>query len=119
MSRIKLATAATAALLLTVPMAQAAPFHFAGFYADGHFGYTDVEAEFDLGGIKLSDGGLMSGLQAGYNVLNGNLTRGVEIDISTINASPSGTCAFNTALDCDIDISFDLHTVMAGVNFHS
>ena len=61
MSRIKLATAATAALLLSAPMAQAAPYNFAGFYAGGHFGYTDLEAEFDTGGNTLSDGGVMGG----------------------------------------------------------
>lgn len=104
MSRIRLATAATAALLLTAPMAQAAPYHFAGFYAGGHFGYADAEAEFDLGGNSISGDGLMGGLQAGYNVLNGNLIWGVEIDISGMNAEPSGTCAFNTALDCEINL---------------
>ncbi len=31
MSRIKLATAAAAAILVTTPMAKAAPFEFAGF----------------------------------------------------------------------------------------
>ena len=101
MSRIKLATAA---LLLAAPMAQAAPFHFSGFYAGGHFGYTNVDADFDLGGNTLSGEGLMGGLQAGYNALNGNLIWGVEIDISGMDANPSGTCAFNSALDCDISL---------------
>ena len=85
-------------------MAQAAPFHFAGFYAGGHFGYTDADAEFDVGGNSISDEGLMGGLQAGYNVLSGNLVWGVEIDISGMNASPDGTCAFNSTLDCEIDL---------------
>jgi outer membrane immunogenic protein len=116
MSRIKLATAATAALLLAAPMAQAAPFHFAGFYAGGHFGYLDAEAEFDSGGNSLSNQGLMGGLQAGYNVLNGNMIWGVEVDISGTDANPSGTCAFNTALDCDINLG-PIGTVRARLGY--
>ncbi len=78
MSRIKLATAVTAALLLTAPLAQTSHFEFGGFDAGGHFGYTDVEADFDGGGGTISDGGLMGGLQAGYNFVNGNFMWGVE-----------------------------------------
>jgi outer membrane immunogenic protein len=88
MSRIKLATAATAALLLTAPMAQAEPFHFGGFYAGGHFGYMDVDAGFGSGD------GTMGGLQAGYNSVNGTFMWGVEIDFSLTDASPC----------CDIDV---------------
>jgi len=103
MGRIRLVTAATAVLLLTAPMAQAAPFHFAGFYAGGHFGYTDADAEFNRGGNNLSGGGAMGGLQAGYNILNGNLMWGVETDIFASGAGSDGTCGFNATLDCDID----------------
>ncbi len=90
MSRIKLATAATAALLVTAPMAQASPFEFGGFYAGVHLGYMDVEADSDGGGGSISDDGMMGGLQAGYNVLSGNFMWGIETDISLTNASPGG-----------------------------
>jgi outer membrane immunogenic protein len=103
MGRIKLVIVAAATFLLTGPIAQAAPFHFAGFYAGGHFGYTDADAEFNLGGNNLSGGGAMGGLQAGFNVINGNLIWGVETDIFASGAGSDGTCAFNAALDCDID----------------
>ena len=88
MSRIKLAIAATAALLVTAPMAQAAPFEFAGFYAGVHAGYLDVEADFDSGGGTSSGDGLMGGVQAGYNVVTGNFMWGIETDLSLSNASP-------------------------------
>jgi outer membrane immunogenic protein len=103
MSRIKLAIAATAALLVTAPMAQAAPFQFAGFYAGGHFGYMDVDADFDGGG-NLSNDGTMGGLQAGYNVVSGNFMWGVETDVSLTSADPDGTCPFNSSLSCKIDV---------------
>ena len=105
MSSIRLAAAATAALLLTAPMAQAAPYHFAGFYAGGHFGYSDVDAEFKGSSASIGDEGLMGGLQAGYNVLvNNSIIWGVETDISGIAARPSGTCSFNGLLDCEINL---------------
>ena len=88
MSRIKLAIAATATLLVTAPMVQAAPFEFAGFYAGVHAGYLDVEADFDGGGGTSSGDGLMGGVQAGYNVVNGNFMWGFETDLSLTNASP-------------------------------
>jgi len=90
MSRIKLAIAATAALLVAAPVAQAAPFHFAGFYVGGHFGYMDVDGD---GGVGSGDG-TMGGLQAGYNVLSGNLIWGVEFDVSLTDAEPC----------CNIDV---------------
>lgn len=102
MSRIKLAIAATVAFLVTAPMAQAAPFHFAGFYAGGHFGYANMGTEFDIASDSFSDGGIMGGLQAGYNVLNGNMIWGFEADISGSTANPTDTCAYNSALECDI-----------------
>ncbi len=94
MSRIKLAIAATAALLVTAPVAQAAPFEFAGFYAGAHVGYLDVEADFDGGGGTSSGDGLMGGLQAGYNFVDGNFMWGFETDISLADASPC----------CNIDV---------------
>ena len=105
MSSIRLAAAATAALLLTAPMAQASPYHFAGFYAVVHFGYSDVDAEFKGSSASIGDEGLMGGLQAGYNVLvNNSIIWGVETDISGIAARPSGTCSFNGLLDCEINL---------------
>lgn len=85
-------------------MAQAAPYHFAGFYAGGHFGYTDANAAFDTSGYEPNDEGPMGGLQAGFNVLNGNLIWGVETDIFASGANPDNPCSFNTALNCEIDL---------------
>ena len=86
MSRIRTAAAATAVLLFATPMAQASPFEFAGFYAGAHAGYMHSSADFSGGGSKLKDGGSMGGLQAGYNIINGNIMFGVETDVSLTGA---------------------------------
>ncbi len=69
-------------------------------------------------GAKPSDGGLMGGLQAGYNVLSGNLIWGVEVDVSGMNAEPSSTCGYNTALDCDMKLG-PVGTLRARVGYAS
>ena len=84
-------------------MAQALPFEFKGFYAGAHAGYVDAEADFSGGG-DLSDNGLMGGLQAGYNFLNGNFIWGVEVDISLTSAAPDGACPGGLGLICEVDI---------------
>lgn len=135
MSRIQIAAAATAALILATPTAQAAPFEFAGFYAGAHFGYMESSADFgkvsrsgpirdDLengpqevsllssdflfvgsdGGGDISGGGLMGGLQAGYNMMFGNIMVGVETDISLTGANPDGACPNNSAAKCEVDL---------------
>ena len=88
MSRIKLAAAATAAILVTASMAQAAPFEFRGFYAGVHMGYMDVEADSDGSGGSISGDGTMGGFQAGYNFVTGNFMWGIETDFSLTDASP-------------------------------
>jgi outer membrane immunogenic protein len=88
MSRITLATAATAALLVTAPMAQAAPFEFKGYYAGVHAGYMDVKADSSSSSGSISGGGSMGGFQAGYNFVTDNIMLGVESDFSLTDASP-------------------------------
>jgi outer membrane immunogenic protein len=101
MSRFKLTAAASAALLVSAPMASASPFEFAGFYLGVHAGYTESEAEFSTG--DLSEGGTMGGVQAGYNFLQGNFVYGVEADFSLTNASPDGACPYGPGFSCDVD----------------
>lgn len=88
MSRINLATAATAAFLVTASAAQAAPFEFKGFYIGVHAGYLDVDASSSSSSGSISGGGTMGGFQAGYNYVNDNFMWGLETDISLTNASP-------------------------------
>lgn len=102
MSRIQVAAVATAALLATTTMVEAAPFEFRGFYAGAHAGYTDSEADFASGG-NLDDKGSMGGLQVGYNFLNGNFLYGIEFDVSLTGTKPSGTCPDSLANSCEID----------------
>lgn len=104
MSRIKLATAATAALLVTASMAQASPLDFAGFYAGVHVGYLDATAELDGSGGSNDDGQSMGGVQAGYNFFNGNFMWGIETDFSLTGSNPDGACPFNSALSCEMDV---------------
>jgi len=92
MSKFKLAIAATVASLVTVPMAQAAPYEFGGVYVGAHAGYLDLDADFSGG----SDSGTMGGMQAGYNVVNGNLLWGFEFDVSLTEAS--ACCSINTRM---------------------
>ena len=101
MSRVHIAAAAAAAFLVTASMAQASPFEFRGFYAGGHFGYTDTTADFDSGG-NLDDEGVMGGLQAGYNYVWDNFVWGVEIDISGSDITATGTCPYNAKLNCEV-----------------
>ncbi len=88
MSRIGLASAATAAVLVTASMAQGNAFELDGFYAGAHLGYLDVKADSSSSSGSISGDGTMGGLQAGYNVVNGNLMWGIETDLSLTSASP-------------------------------
>jgi outer membrane immunogenic protein len=100
MNKTHVAGAAIMAVLIGAPVAQAAPFQFAGFYAGGHFGYSAMDA--DLSGSDFNDGGTMGGLQAGYNFINGNFMWGVETDISGNGMSPDGVCPYDANFNCNI-----------------
>lgn len=101
----RLAVAAAGVAILAAPGVQAEPSEFAGLYAGAHAGYIDVTTKFDGGGkLDAQDG--LGGLQLGYNVLTGdNLIWGIETDFSLTGADPDGTCPFDAALSCDIDIT--------------
>jgi outer membrane immunogenic protein len=101
MSRLNLAAAVSAALILSAPMASASPFEFAGFYAGAHAGYSASEA--DLSGGDLKDNGLMGGIQAGYNFIDGNFMYGLETDISLTGADPDNPCPGNPGLGCELE----------------
>ena len=93
-----------ASAMLVAPAAQADPADLAGFYVGAHLGYhVDAKADFEDGGV-IDDEGTMGGFQLGYNVLSGNVIWGLETDISLTDANPSGTCPFDAALNCDVDI---------------
>lgn len=122
MSRMHIAIAAATAAVLTVPVAapvaQAEPSEMAGFYVGAHAGYIDAEADFERGG-DLSEGHGLGGLQIGYNVLSGgNFIWGIETDGSLTAADPSGTCPFDAALNCDVDIK-GIGTLRARVGYAS
>lgn len=106
MKRAAVATLAVSGLLSSAPVSFAAPFELAGFYAGAHAGYADMTA--DLGADDGSDGGAMGGLQAGYNLLNGNLVFGVEIDISGFAGDPDANCLRGITCSVDADLSATL-----------
>lgn len=101
MTKLELAAIAGTVVGLLTGSAAAEPFQYAGFYAGGHFGYINTQAEVDSDGI--SDHGLMGGLQAGYNFIDGNLMYGVETDISLTSANPDGGCDY-VGGSCDFDM---------------
>lgn len=92
MFKFTFAAITSAAVGLLAGSAVAAPFEFAGFYAGAHFGYMDTHADVDTD--STSGGDLMGGLQAGYNIIDGNLMYGVETDISLTGADPDGGCDY-------------------------
>ncbi len=102
MKRASVAALAVSGVLIGAQDSGAAPFEFAGFYAGAHAGYADMTADF--GGGNLDGGDALGGLQAGYNYVNGNLVLGVEADLSAGGGDASGTCPFNGALTCSVDI---------------
>lgn len=101
-SRTHLAATAATALIIMTTTANAAPFEFRGFYAGAFAGYSDMDAEFTTGTIN--DGGTMGGLLAGYNFLNGNIVWGAEGDFALFGANPNGSCPYNVAVNCEVDI---------------
>lgn len=115
MRRLGIATIAAVAVL-AAPAAQAEPSEFAGFYAGAHVGYVDANADFDGG--DLDEGDTIGGLQVGYNMLSGNLIWGIETDLSLTGANPKGTCPFDAALSCDVDID-GLGTLRARAGYAS
>lgn len=92
MGRVHLGAIAGVTFALAATSAVAAPYEFAGFYAGGHAGYIAPQAEVDSDGV--SGQGLMGGLQAGYNFVDGGLMYGVETDVSLSNAKPDGGCDY-------------------------
>lgn len=125
MSRIKLGAATSAALIVSVQMASASPFEFAGFYAGAHVGYSEASADFGppseilannnpqielqslifLGNNSgdLSGNGGMGGFQAGYNFISSNFMYGVEADFSLSGANPDGPCPNSPGDDCEVN----------------
>jgi len=101
MTNIQFVAIAGTALILATGGASAAPYEFAGFYAGGHVGYINAHAEVDSDAT--SDGGLMGGLQAGYNFIDGGLMYGLETDISLTGADPDGGCDY-VGGSCDFDM---------------
>lgn len=123
MSTTRIAMTAAAAMLLApaamllAPAAHAGPADMAGLYVGAHAGYhADANADFD-GGL-LDDEGTIGGLQAGYNFLSGNVIWGLETDVALTDANPSGTCPFDSALGCDVDID-GMATLRARVGYAS
>jgi opacity protein-like surface antigen len=117
MTKFKLAAIVGTAAGLMAGSAAAAPFEFAGFYAGGHFGYMDTNAE--VATDSTSGNGLMGGLQAGYNVINDNLMYGVETDISLTNADPDGGCDYaGVGGSCDFDMG-PIATLRARIGYAS
>src|SRR5947207_2345642 len=66
------------------PAAAASVFNWSGFYIGGHLGYGSSgfqnNSELALGTRRGK--GLVGGLQAGYNIQNGNIVWGIEGDLS-------------------------------------
>lgn len=101
MIKVQVAAVAGAVFLLASGGASAAPYEFSGFYAGAHVGYINGHAEVDSDGI--SDNGLMGGLQAGYNFIDGGLMYGLETDISLSNVDPDGGCDY-VGGSCDFNL---------------